>query len=303
MKYLFGPVNSRRFGLSLGIDLSPDKKSCNFDCLYCELDKAKPVSMIQNEPDPEEIISEIKHFLQKNPYPEVITITANGEPTLYSKLDILIKKLQKIKGNSKLLILSNGSTIHKKEIQETLKNLDIVKISLDAADQKTFKKVNKTLKDINIKNIIQGLKEFRKIFKGFLIIEILVVKNINDFPENIKNIAEVLKDIQPDRVDLGTIDRPPAYRVFPVSDEELLKLGEYLKDFNLNIITRGKDNILSEFELSEEEILNTFRRRPYTYSDIEKVFNQETVNKIKDMIANGKLIEKKVGDTSFILPG
>ncbi|WP_297455483.1 radical SAM protein [Persephonella sp.] len=303
MKYLFGPVNSRRFGLSLGIDLSPDKKSCNFDCLYCELDKAKPVSTIQNEPNPDEIVAEVKHFLQKNPYPEVITITANGEPTLYSKLDVLIEKLQKIKGNSQLLILSNGSTIHKKEIQEALKNLDIVKISLDAADQRTFQKVNKTLKGIKVENIIQGLQEFRKIFKGTLVIEILVVKNVNDSPENIKKIAEVLKDIKPDRVDLGTVDRPPAYRVFPVSDEELLKLGECLKDFNLNIITRGKDNILSEFQLSEEEILNTFKRRPYTYSDIEKVFNQETVNKIKDMISNGKLIEKKVGNTFFILPG
>ena len=303
MKYLFGPVNSRRFGLSLGIDLSPDKKSCNFDCLYCELDKAKPVSAIQKEPDPDDIIAEIKQFLQKNPYPEVITITANGEPTLYSKLDALVEKLQKIKGSSKLLILSNGSTIHKKEIQEVLKNLDIVKISLDAADQKTFQKVNKTLKGINVSDIIRGLKEFRKIFKGTLVIEILVVKNVNDFPENIKNIAQVLKDIQPDRVDLGTVDRPPAYRVFPVSDEELLELGEYLKDFNLNIITRGKDNILSEFQLSEEEILNTFKRRPYTYSDIERVFNEETVSKIKDMISNGKLIEKKVGNISFILPG
>lgn len=300
MKYIFGPVNSRRFGLSLGIDLSPEIKSCNFDCLYCELEKAKPVSKIKSKNIIPEIIKEIEEYLKNNSYPDVITITANGEPTLFLYLKELIDELKKIKKQSKLLILSNGSTIYKNEIQQILKDLDIVKISLDAADQKTFEKVNRVYPGIKVSDIVSGLKQFRKIFNGELVIEILVVKNVNDSIENIKNIADALKEINPDRVDLGTVDRPPAYRVFPVSDEKLFELGEYLKDFNLNIITRGKDNIEKKVTLSEEEILETLKRRPYTYEDIKAVFDFNTLQKVSLLLKKGKLKEIKVNNNVFL---
>ena len=300
VKYIFGPVNSRRFGISLGIDLSPESKSCNFDCLYCELKKAEPISLIKREPEVEDIITEIKNYIGVNGYPDVITITANGEPTLYSKLDSLIDELNRIKGNSKTLILSNGSTIKNSETQKTLTKFDMVKISLDAVDQKTFRKINRALKEIQVKDIIQGLKEFRKKFRGELIIEVLLVRYVNDSLENITKTAEILKEIKPDRVDLGTVDRPPAYRVYPLTDKELIDISGYFSGLNVNVIIRGKDSIEEKISLSEEQIIKTVKRRPYTYQDIQNLFDLQTVQKVHKLIKQGILKEIKTQKEIFI---
>jgi len=301
MKYIFGPINSRRFGKSLGIDLSPDIKSCNFDCLYCELNRRKPVNKIENEPSVEDIIREVKNYLENNLYPDVITITANGEPTLYSKLDRLIDELNKIKGKSKLLILSNGSTIDNEAIRKTLKKLDMVKISLDAVDQKLFKKIDRPLENIEVKNIIDGLKKFRKEFDKDLIIEIIVVKNINDTEENIEEIAKELIKIKPDRVDLGTIDRPPAYRVNPVSNERLLELAEILKRYNLpvNVVLRRNENTETIYK-TIDELLETLKRRPLTVEEIESSSTKEVLETVKKLLKDGKLTEEQVRETRFI---
>ncbi|MBY0540244.1 MAG: radical SAM protein, partial [Campylobacterales bacterium] len=140
---IFGPIPSRRFGISLGVDLSPSKKQCNFDCLYCELEGAKTVDKMDSSPSVSEIISAIKENLEKHSKIDVITLTANGEPTLYPKLDELVEEINKIKGNIKTLILSNGSTIYKKDIFNTLLKIDTVKLSLDCVSEKCFKKLDR----------------------------------------------------------------------------------------------------------------------------------------------------------------
>ena len=300
MKYIFGPVYSRRFGISLGIDLSPDTKRCNFDCLYCELEKSKPTDVYSNASEPESILKELKSFLKNNKEINVITITANGEPTLYPYLDELIEKINRIKGEIKTLILSNASTIHKPEIRETLKKFDIVKLSLDTVDESIFKKVDRPLKGISIKEIIDGIKKFRREFNKKLIIEILVVKYVNDSPDEIRKIGEVLKEIKPDRVDLGTVDRPPAYRVFPVSNEKLHYLSSFLEGLNVNVVERKHEKSY-QFELSEEEILNTLSKRPLTEEDIEKTFSSETVKIFKQLLEENKIKEETINGKKFFV--
>ena len=142
-RYIFGPILSRRFGKSLGIDLSPDKKRCNYDCIYCELQKSKTVDSYDTPPTLDEIVSDIKRAIIEYPDIDVITITANGEPTLYPYLSQLIDEIDRIKGDKKTVILSNGSTIYKKEVQDSLKKLDIVKLSLDCATPVCFKRIDR----------------------------------------------------------------------------------------------------------------------------------------------------------------
>lgn len=299
-KYIFGPVLSRRFGLSLGIDLSPEKKSCNFDCLYCELEKARPIDKIENEPLPDDIVKEVHDYLSKNHYPDVITTTANGEPTLYTRLNELIDKLNKIKGSSKTLILSNGSTINNPTVREALKKFDIVKLSLDAADQKTFEKIDRPLKGIKIDDIIKGMISFRKEYKGSLVLEVLVVKHINDKKEVIEKIVEAAKKINPDRIDISTIDRPPAYRVFPVDNQTLYEIAKMFEGLNVNVATRKSGGSVQKVHLDKEDIIKTFKNRAYTESDIETLFDDETKKNILDLLSQNQLKFYTVANLKFI---
>ena len=295
MKYIFGPVASRRFGMSLGIDLSPDKKRCNFDCIYCELEPAKPVMEYDNPPKVDEIFEEVKDAVNEFNF-DVLTITSNGEPTLYPYLDELITKLKTL--NKKLLILSNSSTIHNKNIQNALKKLDIVKLSLDSVNEKTFKKIDRPHKNIELKKIIEGIKEFRKIFENELIIEILVVKGINDKEEEFRALNEVLKEINPNRVDISTIDRPPAYKVEGVSTERLFELSELIENQNIFIPTRDKINYKIE-NLTKEELLNTLKKRPFSESDVRNILDEHTQKIFNDLIKENMLEEIWVGGIKF----
>lgn len=295
--YTFGPINSRRFGLSLGIDLSPESKSCNFDCLYCELEAAKPIDKITNPPKIKDIINDIKNALLKEPNIEVITITSNGEPTLYLQLDALVDALNQIKGDKKLLILSNASMITDTNIQSILKKIDIVKLSLDCATQQCFKKIDRPLKGILISDIIDGIKTFSKSFSHDLIIEILVVKGVNDKKDEMEALNFVLQDINPCRIDLGTIDRPPAFDVQPVSSEILKNLSTCFEGLHISII--HKEQPKTRVDLSSDEILHTIKRRPQSQSDIDYLFSDTSKQNLKKLLDDNKVIKQKIAGVVF----
>ena len=296
-KYTFGPVNSRRFGLSLGIDLSPSQKSCNFDCLYCELESAKPVSKIANPPKVQEIVSEVQDALEQNPNIEVITITSNGEPTLFKDLDKLVDALNKIKKDKKLLILSNSSTIHDIKIQNILKKIDIVKLSLDCATQKCFKKLDRPLSDIKIIDIISGMIDFRVLHDKILIVEILVVKNINDTHEQMKNLNKALQNIKPDRIDLGSIDRPPAYKIEPVSSDKLKKLSKEFQNLPVSIMYKKKPDKTIDF--TKEQIISLLKRRPQSEEDVKYLFSKSAKDTLEVLVAHGKISEQDIAGVKF----
>ena len=284
----FGPVNSRRFGISLGIDLSPNSKQCNFDCLYCELAQAKTVT-IQNESiSVIEYINAVKIALEKYPEVEVITITANGEPTLYPYLDNLVDELNSIKKDKKLLILSNSSLINDTKIANILKKIDIVKLSLDCATKECFKKLDRIDKNLNYQDIIDGLLKFSKEFKKELVIEVLFVDTINNKIAEINKIYKLISILNPTRVDIGTIDRPPAYDVKPITYKELQSIASTMININISIAHKTKTK-LDKF-LSKDEILNLLDKRPQTQEDIDNLLNE-----------NSKIIFNQLLNEDFII--
>ncbi len=297
MSITFGPVPSRRFGLSLGIDLSPDAKACNFDCLYCELAAAKPTDTIPNPPNVEEVIEETKKALAEHHDTEVITITANGEPTLYPYLDELITALQSIKGERKLLILSNASTIDDPKIRQVLAKLDIVKLSLDCATKRCFKRLDRPLDAEKLDAIIEGMRKFRQIFTGMLVIEILVVQGINDTDEEFEALAKALKKIRPDRIDVGTIDRPPAYAVQPVTYERLESLAKHLEGLPISIVAKRPKSPKQHF--LREDILAMLARRPLTQEDVDTLFDAASKATLTQLLQEGLLQKTTIGSTVF----
>ncbi|SFV58648.1 Putative Fe-S oxidoreductase [hydrothermal vent metagenome] len=301
IKTIFGPINSRRFGKSLGIDLSPSKKQCNFDCLYCELAPAITMNSYDEVVSVNYIIEELKESLSKHKNLDVITITANGEPTLYPYLDELIDKINLIENRPKTLILSNGSTINNISVQNALLKLDSVKLSLDCASNQCLKKLDRSHKDISIEDIKDGMMSFRKKYEKPLIIEILFVKTINDKNIEIEEIDKFLLELKPDRVDIGTIDRPPAYNVGSLNFDELSNIS---KKFSANIpiyITSRKEININPEEYSEEEIIQTLSKRPLTDEDINVLFNENSQKRVMELIKKGKIVKKKINLIIFYI--
>ena len=284
---IFGPIPSRRFGISLGIDLSPSKKQCNFDCLYCELEGAKTVDKMDTFPSVDEIIKAIKESFKNHPKIDVITITCNGEPTLYPKLSKLIDEINKIKGETKTLILSNGSTIYKKEIFEALLKIDIVKLSLDCVSEKCFKKLDRQNKSVEIDKIVPSMIEFSQKTKKDFVLEVLFVKDINDKDEEIELLFNAVKQINPKRVDIGTIDRPPAFKVNPVSYEFLEDVANKFEGLNVNIVFKNRPKQIISY--NKEEILSMINRRPLTIEDIENMFDNQSKIFLEELIRNEEI--------------
>lgn len=297
-KVVFGPITSRRFGQSLGIDLSPDTKQCNFDCIYCELKGAKPVDTIQNPPSVKEVITSVKEALKKHKDIDVITLTANGEPTLYPYMEELVQELHAIKNNSKLLILSNGATVTCKEVRDVLKEIDIVKLSLDCVSEKCFKKIDRPIKGLHVEDIIEGIKEFRKIYDKELVLEVLVVEGINDKESEFEALRDVLKEIKPDRIDISTVDRPPAYDVKSVSILRLKELASILSSLPISLAYK-RDYSEEKRDFTKDEILNMIDKRPQSFEDVNISFSKTSIDHIDRLVEDGILYVKDVAGVKF----
>lgn len=289
MNIIFGPVNSRRFGKSLGIDLSPSKKQCNFDCLYCELEPAKTMNFYEDVVSIEKIMKVLTSSLEEHQDIDVLTLTANGEPTLYPHLSDLMYEIDRIKGSIKTLILSNGSTIDREETQDALMKFDIVKLSLDCATSRCLKRLDRADNSIDIESIKSGMLDFKSKFSKPLIIEILFVKGVNDNSQEIAKLNEYLLKLNPTRIDIGTIDRPPAYNVEALSYEELRDISLAFDTILPIYIASRKKVTKKASSYTSKEIIATIKKRPLTQDDIDVLFDASSKDRLELLIENREI--------------
>ncbi len=266
--------------------------------MYCELKGAKTVDTIHDAPSVQSVLDALQKALQTHRNLDVVTLTANGEPTLYPDLKLLIEAMHAIANRPKLLILSNGSTIGDLSVQEALYPLDIVKLSLDCATPQCFKKLDRARKGIEIETIIEGMQTFRKRYQGELVIEILVVEGLNDTQAEFEALSSALRKIRPDRIDVGTIDRPPAYAVKGVSIERLVELTSALEGLHVNIAYR-KNYDAPKRRFSEEEILELLKRRPQSTEDVAFCFDEQSLVCLDRLLAEKRLHVKNIAGVDF----
>lgn len=232
MKYIYGPVNSRRLGLSLGLSLTPHK-TCNLDCIYCQLGKTKePTSLIREYVKIEDILDELKSWIQENPAEakqlRFITISGSGEPTLNIKIGGLINRIREI-SNYSIAVITNATLLSSPEVRSSLLGADLIVPSLDAVSQEIFVKVNRPHKDVKIDEIINGLVALRKEFSGKIWLEVMLVKGVNDDLRQINKLKETAEKIKPDKIQLNSPVRTTAENnVLPVDKKKLLKIKEIL---------------------------------------------------------------------------
>lgn len=303
MDIIFGPVQSRRFGESLGIDLSPKTKQCNYDCLYCELKGKKAQDSMQEILEVEEILEAIKKGLKQFKNIQSLTITANGEPTLYPYLYELMLRLEDIKGGVQTLLLTNGSLLWDLSVSRACLLFDKVKFSLDAISPEVFKKIDRPTKNISLEQILQGIYQFSADFSGELYAEILFVKNINDSPDEIKKMARFLAPMRLKRLDISSIDRPPAYKVSPIPQEQLEIFARIFRDFKIPTFlpTRTPNTKKENLNLSQDEILKTLALRPMSKEDIESLWNEESINRLEILHQEKKVNINNVNGINFFI--
>jgi wyosine [tRNA(Phe)-imidazoG37] synthetase (radical SAM superfamily) len=309
MKYLFGPVNSRRLGLSLGIDIVP-VKICNYNCIYCEVGATTELTCERREYVPTgEVLDEIDLFLQQTAadrMPDVFTITGSGEPTLHSGIGLIIRHLKE-RTTTPVAVLTNGSLMHLESVREDLKAADIVIPSLDAARPESFRRINRPARGIDLPTLIEGLRIFSSVFQGRLWLEILVADGINDSPADIAALAEAVRKIAPERVQLNTVARPPLEKFArPVPQS---KMEDIARRLALNF--SGRVEIVADFAkkqgktskpVGEGEILQMLLRRPCTVDDVSQALTVDrgTVESmLQKLTKEDRLLVKEHGGKKY----
>ncbi|OGE84714.1 MAG: hypothetical protein A2Y39_01040 [Candidatus Delongbacteria bacterium GWF2_40_14] len=267
-KYIFGPVPSRRFGLSLGIDLL-GSKICSMDCIYCEVGRTSNLTMKRDEYVPAgEVLDELRNFLETNSEkPDYITFSGMGEPTLHSGIGYIIDRIHEMT-DIPVCVLTNSTTITNEEVFNALLRADVVVPSLDALNSNSIKKLNKPVEGLDFTKIVEKLSEFKKAFKGRLLIEILFVKGINDNESELEVLNKAVNIIHPDGLQIHTVARPSmSGHADPVSDEFLEYARNYFSISSSKIDDFNKIN-KNNFITDEDLIVSLLKVRSCHFQEI-----------------------------------
>ncbi len=297
-KHIFGPVPSRRLGISLGIDPIPFK-TCTYNCVYCECGATTNLTTDRKEYIPgKDIIAELKDYLDRNPKLDYLTFSGSGEPTLNIGIGKIINFLKENYPQYKIAILTNGSLLYQKEVRDEIIKADLIMPSLDAVSGTIFKQINRAHRGLEIQTIISGLIEFRKIFKGKVWLEVFIAPGINDTEEELKLLRDTIIRIDPDHVQINSLDRPGTESwVKPINNISLKKVISYFKGLPVEIIANfeSREKIASFDYNIEERIIATIRRRPCTAEDLSETLGihiNET-NKYLQSLLERKKVESQ----------
>jgi wyosine [tRNA(Phe)-imidazoG37] synthetase (radical SAM superfamily) len=289
--FVFGPVPSRRLGRSLGVDLVPFK-TCSYDCIYCQLGRTTCKTVERKEWVPlEDVVSQVREKLATRP--DYITLSGSGEPTLYARLGELIASLKEMT-KTPVAVLTNGSLLWNREVQEGLARADLVIPSLDAGDASLFRHINRPHPSLSFERMVEGLVAFRARFQGAYWLEVFLLGGMTAIPAEVDKIGRLVDRIRPDRVQLNTVTRPPAEDfALPVSTQNmeryaamLGKGAEVIADFS-GVHREG------EFTARREDVLDLLRRRPCTTDDIAAGLGMhvnEAVKYITELLGRGDIV-------------
>lgn len=299
MKRVFGPVPSRRLGRSLGIDTVPFK-TCSYDCVYCQLGRTtcKTVER-ENWFGWEPLKTEIQEGLQARP--DYITFSGSGEPTLHAGLGKLIGKVKAVTAVP-VAVLTNGSLLWRADVRCDLQEADLVIPSLDAGDARLYRHINRPHDAIPFDRMIEGLIAFRQEFKGRYWLEVFLLAGYTSVRAEVEKIAAWVKRIQPDRVQLNTVVRPPAESCAePVPHEQLVRLAELFEP-HAEVIDDYEQPLPEEqVHPDADRILDMLSRRPCTIQDVVSAHGLHRNEAIKhlDLLTRRGIVERVVVGTDL----
>lgn len=304
LRYVYGPVPSRRLGRSLGIELVPFK-TCTYDCVYCQLGRTINKTLeLKEYVAVDEVLDELERKLAAEDIPDYVSLAGSGEPTLNNGIGNLIRKIKGLT-DIPVAVLTNGSLLWMSAIQDALLAADLVIPSLDAGDEHLFRYINRPHRDVSFERMVDGIAAFTKCFPGEVWLEVLLLAGVTGIPSEVKKIAALVKRIAPARVQLNTVARPPAEEfAFPLTIDQMLALKGFFPG-QVDIIRESERDNASTSALSnarDVDIFTLLSRRPCTSADIARglgIHMTEAVKHLEVLIAAGKVSMVVTGGRSF----
>jgi wyosine [tRNA(Phe)-imidazoG37] synthetase (radical SAM superfamily) len=303
-RYVYGPVASRRLGRSLGVDLVPFK-TCTYDCIYCQLGRTTHQTIKRGEYVPvDAVLAELKAKLVLGPKPDYISLAGSGEPTLHARIGDLIAGI-KLLTRVPVAVLTNGSLLWMPDVREALMEADLVMPSLDAGDEPMFQRVNRPHPEILFEVMVDGLAAFSARFRKLVWLEVLLVEGLTGNEKEAEKIAALARRIQPGRVQLNTVSRPPAEAsVKPVSAQQLSALCRLFPKTAEVISDAIPQNPLPAglAAVTDQEILDLLARRPCTPQGVAAGLNlhlQEATKRLHALMKAGKIAVLRKDDDLF----
>ena len=281
-KHVFGPVPSRRLGISLGVDLVVSK-SCNLNCIFCECGATKKIQLErQRFKDMNEILEEISTVL-KDIKPDYITFSGSGEPTLSLDLGNISKAIKEdLKYEGKICLITNSLLLADENLMKELEYIDLIVPTLNTLTQDIFEKIVRPDYKTSVEEIRKGFINLNNSkYKGKIWIEIFILENVNDSDKNFVDIANFLKseNIRYDKIQLNTIDRVGAERdLKAISFEKISRAKKILEENGLNNIeiikSLGELEEDKKIQVNQELLDNMKQKRLYQEEEINKIFKK-----------------------------
>ena len=304
MSYVFGPVPSRRLGLSLGIDLIP-AKTCTFDCLYCQVGRTT-LRTLETRPfvPVSEVVAELERKLQ-NTVPDAITLAGSGEPTLHSRIDQVIAAIKEMT-ETKAAVLTNGSLFWREEVRERVMKADIIMPTLSSAFSNTFRMIHRPHPELKLDAIVEGLKRLRKDFKGQLFLEVVILAGINDREDEVEGIKTLIDQISPEKTQINTVVRPPAdSRALPLGRKRMEEIRAFFgKDAEI-VAETPVDGRGGEGDALVSGFLDMVKRRPLRPVDISNTLGisiDAVENLVKGLLIKGYIRKQEHGGDVYYRP-
>ena len=286
----------------MGIDLVPFK-TCSYDCIYCQLGRTTNHTVERKEYVPLDVVlEELDCRLAAGAEPDYVTLSGSGEPALYSRLAALIAGIKE-RIDRPVAVLTNGSLLWDRDVQESLLEADLVIPSLDAGDEATFRCVNRPHPAVTFERMVGGIEEFCRRFRKRVWLEVIFVKDLNTTGSQQEKIARLIDRIMPDRVQLNTVTRPPCEEFAVAMPPEELRQAARALGARAEVIAEFHVADRSEYcEARREDILNLLMRRPCTLEEVSTglgLHPNEVVKYLDELLTEHVLVYDGSGARAF----
>jgi wyosine [tRNA(Phe)-imidazoG37] synthetase (radical SAM superfamily) len=303
-KYVFGPAPSRRFGRSLGVNPLP-RKTCNYSCVYCQLGRTPKLQGQRVTIYPtQEVLRDVRIAIEElGDSIDYITYMGDGEPTLAANLGEMVSGTREL-WKGKMALITNGSMFHLEEVREAVQPFDIISPTVSAGDERTYRRLHRPIRSLNLAKVLSGLERLRQEFQGEIWAELMLVRGVNDSLPSLLNIRKVIRNLGADRVYISVPTRPPAESwVLPPTEETMRQVFDLFPEAVDMTMPEEEPFLRNEGE-RQAELLEIAKNHPLREDQAMEMLSfamgeEKACECLREMVEDGRLRKANYGGKTF----